>query len=85
MFHFSGNWKGFYPYSNVLWLNYLAIKTSIKAKLKKLSYRTWKANLAPFLEHILQQKSGKDVFLNIFSPKAIKRLREHIGEEPAQS
>ena len=76
-----GKWEGFYPYTNVLWLNYLATKTSIKAKLKKLSTRTWKANLRPFLDQIREQDSGKDVFLNVFSPKAVKRLRAIIPED----
>lgn len=77
--HTGGNWEGFYPRTNVLWLNYLATKTSIKAKLKKLSYRTWKAVLKPFLDLIPEQESGKDVFLNVFSPKAVKRLRTNIS------
>jgi hypothetical protein len=58
----------------VLWLKYLATKTSIKAKLKKLSSKTWKANLRPFIDQILEQDSGKGVFLNVFSPKSVKRL-----------
>ena len=69
------HWEGYFPYTNALWLTYLATKTSIKAKLKKLSFRGWKEEFKPFLSHAKAQRTGKDVFLNVFSPEAVEKLR----------
>ena len=71
-------WRGFHPYNNVLWINYLATKVSIKAKLKGISSKTWKRRLEPFIKKIKQNSSAKDVFFNVFSPDAVRKINATI-------
>ena len=71
-------WRGFHPYNNVLWLNYLATKVSIKAKLKGISSKSWKRRLEPFIKKIKQNSSAKEVFFNVFSPDAVRRINATI-------
>ena len=71
-------WRGFHPFNNVLWLNYLATKVSIKAKLKGMSSKTWKRKLEPFIKKIKQYPSVIDVFLNVFSPDAVRKINATI-------
>ena len=71
-------WRRFHPYNNVLWLNYLATKVSIKAKLKGMSGKWWKRKLEPFIKKIKQYPTAKDVFLNVFSPDSVRRINATI-------
>lgn len=63
-----GQWHKFTPYTNVLWVNYLTIKTKIKGKLKDIHSKVWEAKFKPYLRNILKYTSVKDVFLNVFNP-----------------
>ena len=70
---FRAHWNTFTPYTNVLWLKYMATKMSIKAKLKGISTKTWKRTFEPYLKDILHQSSGREVFLNLFAPGVVKK------------
>lgn len=76
--HSKSEWRGFHPYNNVLWLNYLATKVSIKAKLKDMSSKSWKRKLEPFIKKIKRYSTAKDVFLNVFSPDAVRKINATI-------
>ena len=68
-------WHKFTPFTNVLWVNYLTVKTKIKGKLKGIHTKVWEAKFKPYLRNILKYTSVKDVFFNIFNPD--KPLRYH--------
>ena len=76
--HSRSEWRGFHPYNNVLWLSYLATKVSIKAKLKDMSSKSWKRRLEPFIKKIKHYSTAKDVFLNVFSPDAVRKINATI-------
>lgn len=42
--------------------------------MKKSEHKQWRANIKLYSEHILENQSAKDVFLNVFSPDAVKRI-----------
>ena len=71
-------WQKFTPYTNVLWINYLTIKTKIKGKLKGIHSKVWESKFKPYLRSILKYKSVKDVFLNVFHPdKPLRHSTSH--------
>ena len=72
-FPHRGKWEEHHPYTNVLWINYIATKMSIKAKLKGPSSKSWKQKLEPYVKKILRHRTVKDVFLNIFTPERIMK------------
>lgn len=74
MLPLRGNWGSYYPYTNVLWVNYIATKIRIKAKLKGIRTKFWKAALQPYVRLIKRNRSVKEVFLKVFSPEAMKRI-----------
>jgi serine/threonine-protein kinase haspin len=74
----KSQWQKFTPYTNVLWINYLTIKTKIKGKLKGIHSKVWESKFKPYLRSILKYKSVKDVFLNVFHPdKPLRHSTSH--------
>jgi len=74
----SGRWEEHHPYTNVLWVNYVATKMSIKAKLKGPSSKSWKQKLEPYIRKILRYRSVQDVFLNLFVPDRVLTLKPSL-------
>lgn len=72
------DWKGFFPRSNVLWLNYLASKAHESYVVKS---RFPEIEMGPYVERILQNQSAKEVFLNIFSPEAVEMIKKKTAEK----
>ncbi|XP_064383267.1 serine/threonine-protein kinase haspin-like [Halichondria panicea] len=79
----KNKWEEHHPFTNVLWINYIATKMSIKAKLKGPSSKTWKQKLEPYVRKILRHRTVNDVFLNIFSPERI--LKKPVSRKSNKS
>ena len=62
------HWDTFTPYTNVLWINYLSTKVSIKGKLKHISARSWKERFKPYLRDLLKYHSARELFMHVFAP-----------------
>ena len=76
----SSDWKSFRPHSNVLWLYYLTdmiierLRSSRPPAQQEYIHEQWKADLKLYSDRILENPSAKEVYLNVFSPEAVKRI-----------